>query len=402
MNTIDIFRFAFFSVERARARTLLMLLATAIGVAAVVLLTGLGEAARRYITAEFASLGTNLVVVMPGKSETVGGTLQAGVGVITRDLTIDDAAALLRHHAVHRVVPLTVGAASIQHAGLEREATVFGATSDLLSLRQWDMWKGQFLPETKWTLANAVCVIGTEIESELFGNESALGRWVRVGESRFRVIGVLDPASKSIGMDVEELVIIPVASALSLFNSNSLFRILIEGKSPDNLDTIKAFTTKTIKERHHGEEDVTLVTEDAMLDTFDQIFTALTMAIAGIAAISLIVAGILIMNVMLVSVAQRTNEVGLLKAIGANPAQITHLFLTEALLLSVFGALVGIVIGLIGGFTITHFVPALDMRPPLWALVAGFTIAFVSGTLFGLMPARRAAALDPVLALAKK
>lgn len=401
MKALDALRYAFHSIERSPSRTALMLLAMAIGVSAVLLLTGLGEAARRYVTDEFASLGTNLVIVLPGRSETSGGALGASFGGTTRDLTIEDAQAIKRSPNVKRVSPLVIGAAGVQYGGLEREAVVYGTTTDMLPIRKWSMSQGTFLPAGDWTRASSVCVIGQVIKTELFGSDSAIGRWLRIGDSRFRVIGVMGSVGRSMGMDVESTVMIPVASSMALFNTESLFRILIESESSDTIDVVKDFTRNTITQRHHGEEDVTVITQDAVLQTFDQIFNALTMTIGGIGAISLAVAGILIMNVMLVSVAQRTGEVGLLKAVGATGQQIVAIFLLEAALLSILGALCGLAIGLSGAWLITHLYPILDMSPPGWAIIAGVSMAMVTGIVFGIMPARRAAAMDPVTALAK-
>jgi putative ABC transport system permease protein len=378
-----------------------MLLAMAIGVAAVLTLTGLGEAARRYVIDEFASLGTNLIIVLPGKSETTGGTLGGSFGGTTRDLTIDDAAALTRHHQVSRVAPMIVGAASVQHAGLEREVPIFGTTSQMLAIMHWPVSKGQFLPVSEWERSSPVCVIGGKIESELFGQESAIGRWIRIGDSRFRVIGVLGSEGRSIGFDVEEMVIVPVASAMMLFNTQTMFRILVEADSRESMGSVRNFVVSTITTRHRGEEDVTVITQDAVLNTFDQIFTALTLTVGGIAAISLAVAGVLIMNVMLVAVSQRTNEVGVLKALGATPRQIVTLFLAEAALMSLLGALIGLGVGLAGSWFVSELYPALNMTPPIWAVIASASVAVMTGLLFGILPARRAAQLDPVLALAR-
>lgn len=401
MNALDASRYAFQSIERSPSRTALTLLAMAIGVTAVILLTGLGEAARRYVTNEFASLGTNLVIVLPGKSETSGGTMGASFGGTTRDLTIEDARAITRHPYVARVAPLVIGAAGVQFAGLEREAVVYGTTSEMQPIRHWSMSQGSFLPSGDWSRATSVCVIGQLIETELFGGASALGHWLRIGDSRFRVVGVLGTVGRSMGMDVESTVMIPVASSMSLFNTESLFRILIESESAETMEAVKQYTRQTITQRHHGEEDVTVITQDAVLQTFDQIFNALTMTIGGIGAISLAVAGILIMNVMLVSVSQRTGEVGLLKAVGATPRQIVLIFLLEAALLSMLGAILGLAIGLGGAWLITYNFPALNMWPPLWAIFGGIFTALLTGIVFGILPARRAAGLDPVAALAK-
>lgn len=402
MNRADTLRFAFASIERAPARSALMLLAMSIGVAAVVLLTSLGEAARRYVTDEFASLGTNLVIVLPGKAETTGGTMGASFGGTTRDLTIDDAFALTRAYNVREVAPIVVGAAGVQYAGLEREVPIFGSTSELLQIRHWKMHKGSFLPQGDWNRAIQVCVIGGKIERELFGQQDAVGQWLRIGDSRFRVIGVLASEGRSIGIDVQETVLVPVASAMVLFDTQSMFRILVEATDRDVIPAVKRFVAETIIARHHGEEDITVITQDAVLQTFDQIFGALTITVAGIAAISLAVAGVLIMNVMLVAVSQRTPEVGLLKAIGASPRQIVNLFLTEAMLLSLFGAIIGLAVGLAGGWGVGQLYPALHLTPPPWAVVAAVGVALTTGLVFGILPARRAARLDPVLALSQR
>lgn len=402
MKPVDVLRFSFHAIERTPARTGLILIAMAIGVAAVVLLTGFGEAARRFVTQEFASLGTNLVVVLPGKAETTGGTLTASYGGTIRDLTVEDAAALRQHHGIAAVAPLVVGAAAVQHAGLVRDAPVFGTTREMLRLHRWRMGAGQFLPDTPWTHAVSVCVIGARIKKELFGESRAVGEWVRIGDSRFRVIGVLAAHGRSMGIDTEETVLIPVGSAMQLFNTQSLFRILIEAKTREMVPAVKAFAQTTTIARHRGEEDITVVTQDAVLDTFDEIFDMLTMSVAGIASISLAVSGILIMNVMLVAVAQRTNEVGVLKAIGAAPRQIVLLFLAEAALLSIFGAFAGLALGMAGGWALTQIYPTLNMLPPLWAIVTGIGVAICTGLLFGILPARRAARLDTILALSKR
>jgi putative ABC transport system permease protein len=399
MIASDVFTFSWKSLKGYRGRTLLMLLAMCISVASVLLLTALGEGARRYVNNEFASLGTNLVIVIPGKSETSGVGLNTMMGITPRDLTLEDAKALTRHHAVTRIAPLNIGAVMASWQNRERQVTVMGSTHELLELRHWKMASGQFLPKSDWDRASPVCVIGKKIRDELFGAHAALGQWIRLGENRYRIIGIMGSEGRSIGVDVQELVIIPVSSAQSLLNTPSLFRILIETKSRNSIQSVIDFTIKTISQRHHGEEDVTVITQDAVLQTFDNILSALTYGVGGIAAISLAVAGILIMNVMLVAVSQRTKEIGLLKALGASPKKILLLILSEALLLSLLGVLAGFILGLTGSWGIRLSLPELEAYPPLWAMIASFVVAMVTGLLFSLLPAARAAKLDPVTAL---
>jgi putative ABC transport system permease protein len=402
MKLNDIIVFSFSGLRGNRARTALTLLAMAIGVAAVVVLTSLGEAARRYVTGEFASLGTHLVIVLPGRTETAGAGPSMMVGETTRDLTIEDALALTRNPAVRRIAPINVGSAPVSWHGLEREVAILGSTSDMLEIRHWEMSRGRFLPPEDPSRASSVCVIGTKVKQELFGNQQALGEWVRIGERRFRVIGILATKGRSIGVDVQDLVIIPVAAAQMLFNTPSLFRILVEVRSREEIPRVKDFVTNTLRKRHQGEEDVTVITQDAVLATFDKIFRALTLTVAGIAAISLAVAGILIMNVMLISVAQRTTEIGLLKALGASRKVIITVFITEAGMLSLLGALAGLAIGEAGSWVLGKIYPVLPLGAPVWAIAAALGVAMVTGLLFGVLPARRAAALDPVQALSRR
>jgi putative ABC transport system permease protein len=399
MQSRDIGAFAWSTLHGYPTRTILMLIAMAIGVSAVIILTALGEGARGYVAGEFSSLGTNLIIVIPGRSETAGVSPSTLMGETPRDLTLDDAMALTRSYRVRRIAPINVGSTDANWQGRGREVTVFGTTHELLALRHWKLSKGRFLPDSDIDLASPVCVIGTKIRDELFGSQTALGQWMRLGDRRFRVIGVLGSQGRSIGVDVQETVIIPVASAQQLFNTPSLFRILVEARTREGIEPVKQFITDTLKDRHQGEEDVTVITQDAVLATFDRIFSALTYAVGGIAAISLMVAGILIMNVMLVAVSQRTAEIGLLKALGASPRQIVALFLAEALLLSVLGASLGLLLRESGSMLIRHLFPALPAHTPLWATLTAVLVAVSTGLLFSLLPARRAARLDPVLAL---
>ena len=397
----DVIRQSVKSVAAQPLRSFLILFAMAIGVAAVILLTALGDSARHYIMEEFASLGSNLLIVLPGRSETVGGAPPL-FGETPRDLTLDDAVALLRSQNIHRIAPLTVGSAPVSWRGLEREVNILGSTSDLKDVRHLDVSQGRFLPVLDPQKASPVCVIGQQLRTELFGGRQALGQWLRIGDRRFRVIGILASEGQSIGVDFDEIVIVPVASAQILFDSPALFRILAEAVSresmPQGVDDIRSI----IKARHEGEDDVTIVTQDAVVKTFDKILNALTLTVAGIAGISLAVAGILIMNVMLVSVAQRTTEIGLLKAIGATPPQIQHLFLSEAALLSLSGAIVGLLLGQGSIVVLRRFYPAFPISAPLWALVTAVAIALLTGVFFGILPAIRASRLDPVQALSRR
>ena len=402
MRGWDILDFARRAATGSPLRTLLMTLAMAIGVAAVVVLTALGDGARRDVVDQFSSIGTNLVIVLPGRSQTGGFSPANAVSTTPRDLTIDDAQALTRLAAVAQVAPLAVGLSEVAVAGRLREAMVLGTTRSYLAVRRLALAQGQFLPDDDWGRAHAVTVLGAALARELFGQGSALGQTVRIGGRRLRVIGVMAPAGQGLGMNADEVAIVPVALAQAMFDSNTLFRVLIEARSRDAIAAARRQATALLKARHDGEEDVTVITQDAVLATFDRVLLALTAVVAAIAAISLAVAGILVMNVMLVAVAQRTGEIGLLKALGAPAATIRAVFLTEAALLSLAGALLGYAAGHAGAWGIRLLYPQFPAWPPLWAVVAALGTAIGTGLLFGVMPARRAARLEPVAALSRR
>jgi putative ABC transport system permease protein len=402
MNFSDTLHFAAFSLRGARSRTLLMMAAMSIGVAAVVILTSLGEGARGYVTGQFSSLGSNLVIVLPGRSETAGVNPGMLLGQVARDIVLDDARALLKSTAIRRLAPLTVGAAQASHGALNREVVVAGTNADFLPIRHMDMGQGQFLPQMDFATAMPVCVLGDKIRRELFGGQPPVGEWLRLGDRRFRVIGVLSAQGESLGMNTDDLVIVPIASVQQLFDTPALFRVLVEAKSRDLIEPAKRDAEAIMMQHHGGERDVTVITQDAVLATFDRVLRALTLAVAGIAAISLSVAGVLIMNVMLIAVAQRTQEIGLLKALGAPPAQIRSLFFAEAVLLSLVGSVLGLMLGEAGSAAIGQLYPVLPVGAPWWAVLAALGTALVTGILFGVWPARRAAGLDPVLALARR
>ena len=402
MRSPDLIRFARDAAAGNPLRAALLVLAMAIGVAAVVVLTALGDGARRYVMNEFASLGSNLVIVLPGRSQTGGFNPGNAVTSTPRDLTIGDAQALLRASAVRRVAPLIIGTSEISVGGKLREVMVAGTTASYLQLRQMALSQGRFLAESDWTRGTAEVVLGAKVRDELFGSLPAVGQLVRIGDRRFRVVGVMASTGQGLGMNADELVVLPVAQAQAMFNSSTLFRVLVEASSREAIESVKTRVTDILKQRHDGEQDVTVITQDAVLSTFDRLLGTLTLGVAGIAAISLAVAGILVMNVMLVSVAQRTSEIGLLKALGATGGTIRLLFLVEATLLSLAGALLGFVLGQLGAGMIRQLYPTFPAYPPDWAVLAGLATALFTGMLFGVLPARRAAQLDPVQALSKR
>lgn len=402
MRFRDLIEFALLVLRGNRSRTALILLAMGIGVAAVLIVTTLGEGARRYVLDQFSGLGANLLIVLPGRSETSGGMPGFLVGKMPRDLTIDDAQALLRSRSVRRMAPLIVGAGDVHWNARTRSVPVLGTTSDFIVVRQMDMGQGVFLPKGDPHHAEPVCVIGAKIKRELFQGHEAIGEWLRIGDRRFRVIGVIAPQGQSLGFDTDEIVIVPLAASQALFNTEALFRIMVEAKSRAQVAYAKQDILDILRERHEGERDVTVITQDAVLSTFDRILSALTMAVGGIAAISLSVAGVLVMNVMLISVSQRKREIGLLKALGASGRQVRLIFFTEAVLLALAGTIAGLIVGSIGQQMIAGIFPSIPFKTPWWALVAAPFTAIATAVIFSVAPARQAARLDPVVALSSR
>jgi putative ABC transport system permease protein len=393
----EVFKFAAKSLTGHRLRTALSLLGVTIGVAAVVILTALGEGARLYVVDQFASLGTNLLIVIPGYTETSG---SFGYGGVPNDLTLDDAQAVARLvPAARRVAPISMANDEVAYHERRRQVAVLGTTPEYQEARQLDMARGEFLPADDVDRGAPVVILGAKTARELFGSVEPVGKIVRVAGWRMRVIGVLAKQGTKMGMDFDDIAIVPVATAMQLFNQTSLFRILVQAHAYSDLEIAKDEVRELLIERH-DEEDITVITQDAVLSTFNAVLGALTLAVGAIAAISLSVAGIGIMNVMLVSVSERTKEIGLLKALGVGRRQILAAFLTEAALISTAGGLLGLGLGWLAVRLLVRLYPALPASPPVWAVVAALVISVGVGVTFGLLPARRATRLDPVVALA--
>jgi len=398
MRIRQTFRFAFGALTGHGLRTGLSLLGVMIGVAAVIVLTALTDGARTYVIEQFSSLGTNLVIVLPGRTETTGAA--PGVTAIPNDLTLDDAEAIaLQVGSVHRAAPVSMGTEEVAFGERRRQVALIGTTADYAPVRQVELARGEFLPPGDIDRGAPVCVLGHTLARELFPAQNPVGQVVRVGGWRMRVLGVLAEQGTKLGLDLDETIYVPVATGMQMLNRASLFRILIEAHAYADLEITKESVRRLMIERH-GEEDVSVITQDAVVSTFGAILDTLTLVLAAIAAISLTVAGIGIMNVMLVSVSERTREIGLLRAVGVQRSQVMAVFLTEAALLSAAGALLGLLLGWALVQVLIGIFPALPAAAPMWAVGAAFGVAVLVGVIFGIMPARRATKLDPVHALA--
>ena len=402
MRLIDLIRYTFLALRRQRFRSAMLLIAVGLGVGAVVVLTAVGEGARGYVMGEFAFLGKDTIVMFPGRKETTGG-MPPITGTSARAITLDEVEVLGRTvPGVTSLAPLVIGNGPVSYKSRERESIVVGTTAAFFTIRQLVIGQGSTLPNLGLSEGKPVAVIGQKLKTELFDNRRAIGQWVRLRDYRFRVIGVLTGTGDSFGADLSEAIFIPVASAQSVFNIHGLFRVMMKVTENYQVEEVKSRISDRMQELHEGELDVTVVSPDAMLSTFDDILQVLTLGVAGIAAISLVVAGILVMNVTLMSVKQRTAEIGLLKAIGAPAAQVRTLFLTEAALIATAGALLGLLAGSLLVAAGRQLYPSIPFATPGWAMWAAFGLAVGTALIFAWLPAQQAARLEPIDALGKK
>ena len=397
MGTVEVVSFVASALRGQRLRSALSALGVAIGVAAVLLLTSLGEGTRDYVVGQFTQFGTSLIGVNPGKVKTFG--VPGVFGGTTHLLTIDDAEALRRVPGVEKVVPVVMGQARVEHGGRGRSVYIYGVNHEATAAWRFAVAQGSFLPPMDPHRRAEVTVLGPTLARELFGPVSPLGERVRVGGRSFLVVGVMEAKGRLLGFDLDDSCYIPVASAMSLFNLKELNEIDVLARSTGAIPAVVAGITRVLTERHRGDEDFTITTQTEMLDTFGRVISIITMAVSAIAGISLLVGAMGIVTIMWISVHERTGEIGLLRALGLTRGGVQRLFLVEAVVLAVGGGVAGVASGFAVGWAARALVPGLPMTTPLLAVVAALAMSLAVGVLSGLIPARRAASLDPVEAL---
>jgi putative ABC transport system permease protein len=393
----ELLRFVLGSVAGHRLRSSLSVLGVGIGVAAVVLLTSLGEGTRRYIVGQFSQFGTNLLAVNPGKVKTMG--LPGVFGGTTHPLTPEDAESLRRLPGVSAVVPVAMGQARVEHAGRGRSVYLYGVNHELPQVWGVGTAQGSFLPPMDPGRRASLAVLGPKLARELFGTASPLGQRIRIGSESLVVIGVMAPKGQLLGFDLDDTAYLPVGTAMGLFNLAELHEIDLLAATSEGVPGVVAQVKAMLMARHRGEEDVTVTTQAEMLDVFGRVIGIVTLAVTAIAAISLVVGAMGILTVMWISVHERTAEIGLLRALGVDGPTVQALFLLEAVLLALGGGLGGLAVGALVQLLLRLAVPGLPLATPPGAVAAALLMTLLVGVAAGVLPARKAAALDPIEAL---
>lgn len=380
-----------------RLRSGLSMLGIAIGVASVILLTSIGEGTRLYMVGQFTQFGTNVLAINPGRAETIG--IPGALGGTTRKLTIDDSEALTRIPGVERVVPMVFGTGRVEADGRGRSVFIYGVTPDVPEVWQWGVRIGSFWPHGDPRRSVSQAVLGPKLKNELFGSRNALGEFVRIGGTRFRVVGIMEPKGQFLGFDLDDSAYIPIAAAMRIFNMDELTEIDLTFSHARMLEGVEASVRRVLTDRHEGREDFTVTSQAAMLDVFDNIMKIITMAVGAIGGVSLLVGAIGILTMMWIAVSERQNEIGLLRSVGATRRQVQLVFLVEAATLATLGGLIGLALGWSICALIRLALPGLPVHTPLMFVVLAITVSLVVGLLAGVTPARKAALLDPIEAL---
>lgn len=396
MQPADFIRYTYGSLRSHRLRTFLTALGIAVGIAAVILLTSIGEGLHRFVIAEFTQFGTNIISVAPGRIQTHGASL--GAVNTVRPLSIEDALALRRAPYVQVSDPVVQGNADVKYFGKTRRVTLYGVGPDFAEALKMRVAVGEFLPQEDPRSARALAVLGSKVAREFFGGDNPLGSRIRIGGERYRVVGVMQSKGQVLGFDLDDTVFIPVGRALAMFNRESLMEIHVTYEPTAPLVEVEQGIKRILIARH-GAEDFTVTPQQKMLEVFGTVLDAITFAVAAIGGISLIVGGVGILTILTIAVAERTSEIGLLRAVGATQRSILMLFLGEAALLAAIGGTAGLLLGWAIALLLQFALPALPVHTPWSYAVLAELVAVAVGLSAGVLPARRAARLDPLEAL---
>lgn len=375
-----------------RLRSLLTVLGVVIGVAIVILLVSMGESARQYVSEQVQSMGfgANVLVVHPGRIDPP---------VSASRLTYEDAQEIQRKvDAVADLMPVVMGTVRVRSGPSSHDTSLWGVTDNYPMLVNYQVQEGRFFDAGEVHRRKSVCVLGCKVKKALFSSFSPVGYTVRVGGRKFLVVGVMQEKGEMVGFDLDDMVITPVTTAQDLLETNRLLELVVWARSASAVSRAREGVTDILQSRHKRSSDFHFHTQGETMNVLRQITGALTTFVAAIAAVSLVVGSLGIMNIMLVSVAERTREIGIRKALGARKHDIFVQFFTEAMSISLLGGAIGVATGT--GLSVS--VLALMHLPVLvtgWAVVAAAFSSVLVGLVAGVYPAMRAAALDPVSAL---
>ena len=395
MNFVDYLRWIFRALWMQRLRSALTIVGFAIGIAAMVLLSSLGEGLRQFVIQEFTQFGSHIVAITPGKTETFG---MGGILNTTRPLSLEDSEALKRIPGVEQVVPVVFGTAQIKAVGRSRYTDVAGVGA--LADKAWklEVSQGSFLPREDIHRARAFAVLGSKLKRELFRGENPLGEFVHIGGNRFRVIGVMAPKGQFLGTDLDDMIYIPANKGLQIFNRESLMEVDVFYSPAVPTDRLTENIKRLLIERH-GFEDFTIVTQDQMMATMDNILRILKYAGGGLGAISLLVGAVGITTILMITVTERTSEVGLLRALGSTRSQVRNLFLGEAVMLGLVGGLAGVLVIALLVVAVRLFVPGLPVALKGEIVLVALLVSMLIGLMAGVRPALNATRLSPIDAL---
>ncbi len=395
--TGEILKLSIQSLLRNKTRSLLTMLGIIIGVSAVILLVSIGQGLQSYITNQFESLGTNVVMVLPGKFGAGGGVATTAHSVFVSKLSLNDVERISKLGSPIEMVGASIESTSnVSYAGKSRYTTIGGFSAEYLKMMNLSAASGRVYTDADDRVSKNVVDLGQTLAPKLFGSGNPLGKSVTIGGQKFRVIGVLNKfGSSGFGVDTNEFAIMPLTTAQKLFGLKSVQSIGVKAKDKDSIPVVINMVKKELGKRLKDDE-FSVVDSSNLLQTINQVLSVLTLALGGIAAISLLVGGVGIMNIMLVSVTERTREVGLRKAVGAKPKDILYQFLIEAIVLSLGGGLIGVIIGSLGAWGLSNFI---ETTVTWWSILLSFGVSALIGIIFGVAPAARASKLNPIEAL---
>lgn len=400
MDIAEITSLALAAILRNKIRSFLTTLGIVIGVTSVILLISIGTGLKTYITSQLEDLGANAIFVIPGEFEIApgggGGGGIPGAGVGASKFTFNHIKELERKaQHIKSVMPYIENNATMSYKGNTHTTQVVGAASNYQEVRNQKVTTGTFFTLSQYNSGQKVVVLGATLASELFGRENPIGKKITISDSKYRVLGILEKKGAFGGIDMDDQAFIPATTSLRQFGAEKIQSIWIEAENSDVIPQAKK-EVESILLRTLKDDEFSILDTQSVLGVVSNILGVLTTALGGIAAISLIVGGIGIMNIMLVSVTERTREIGLRKAVGAKPSDIRSQFLIESIVLSCFGGIIGIILGIGLSLVIGRF---FTTTVPWWSILLSFGFSTAVGVIFGVAPAIRAARLDPIQAL---